>query len=248
MLGGGSRSRLAARLARQLDGVVAVSQASAEPLRSGGVSTRVVTAGVAAVPARRGPRPGRKIVVGMLGTVCEHKGSDVFVDAARAVLGRRRADAEFRIVGQLAPGAGEHWARAVVARGERAGVRWKGPSSDAMAELGDWDVFVLPARRDPFPLAVIEAMASGLPVVATAVDGVPEQVDEAAAILVAPGDAGALAGAIERLLDDGPARLEMGRSGAARAAAQFTPARHARELAAAYEWTLDTAASRVAHS
>lgn len=243
MLGGGSRSRVAALLARRLDGVVAVSQASAEPLRAGGVPACVVTAGVAAAPARRERRAGRRVVVGMLGTVCERKGSDLFVDAARAVLGRR-ADAEFRIVGPLAPGAGEPWARALVARGERAGVRWSGPSGDAMAELADWDVFVLPTRRDPFPLVVLEAMASGLPVVATAVDGVPEQVDEASAILVAPDDATALAGAIERMLDDAPARVAMGRAAVARVAGQFTPERHARELAAAYDWTLDSAALR----
>jgi glycosyltransferase involved in cell wall biosynthesis len=244
MLGDGPRSRVAAVLARQVGGVAAVSQASAAPLRAGGVATAVVTAGVGVTAARPARRRGRrKIVVGMLGTVCERKGSDLFVEAARAVLGRRD-DVEFRLVGPLAPGAGEPWARAVVARGERAGVRWKGPTSDAMAELAGWDVFVLPTRQDPFPLVVLEAMAAGLPVVASAVDGVPEQVGEGCALLVAPDDAVALAGAVEQLLDDEPARLAMGRAGAARAAAQFTPARHARELAAAYDWILDTAAMR----
>jgi len=243
MLGGGSRDRVAAMLARQLDGVVAVSQASAEPLRASGVQTGVVTAGVGAAPARAARRARRKAVVGMLGTVCERKGSDLFVDAARTIL-RERGDAEFRIVGPLAPGADEPWARAVVADGERGGVRWKGPTTDAAAELATWDVLVLPTRRDPFPLVILEAMAAGLPVVATAVDGVPEQVDADAAILVAPDDAGALASAIERLLDDAPARLAMGRAGAARVAEHFTPERHARELATAYEHVLQTAATR----
>jgi glycosyltransferase involved in cell wall biosynthesis len=179
----------------------------------------------------------------MLATVCERKGADLFVDAARLTLARR-GDVEFRLVGPLAPGAEESWARCVVVRGERAGVRWKGPTADAPAELAAWDVFVLPTRRDPFPLVVLEAMAAGLPVVATAVDGVPEQVDERSAILVASGDAVALAAAIERLAGDAPARLAMGRAGAARAAEHFTAERNARELAAAYEWVRATAATR----
>jgi len=244
MLGGaGRRNRAALLLAGRVDGVVAVSQACAAPLRAAGVRTGIVTAGVDPGPARRPPRRERKVVVGMLGTVCERKGSDVFVDAARATLATR-SDVEFRIVGPLAPGAEEAWARAVVARGERAGVRWKGPTPDAAAELATWDVFVLPTRRDPFPLVVLEAMAAGLPVVATAVDGVPEQVDEACATLVAPDDAPALAGAIERLAGDARARLALGRAGAARAATHFTPARNARELATAYEWVLATGSPR----
>ncbi|HTN26090.1 MAG TPA: glycosyltransferase family 4 protein [Solirubrobacteraceae bacterium] len=244
MLGGaGRRNRAALLLAGRVDGVVAVSQACAAPLRAAGVRTGIVTAGVDPGPARRAPRRERKVVVGMLGTVCERKGSDVFVDAARATLATR-SDVEFRIVGPLAPGAEEAWARAVVARGERAGVRWKGSTADAAVELATWDVFVLPTRRDPFPLVVLEAMAAGLPVVATAVDGVPEQVDEACATLVAPDDAPALAGAIERLAGDARARLALGRAGADRAATHFTPARNSRELATAYEWVLATGSLR----
>ncbi len=244
MLGGpGRRNRAAMLLAGRVDGVVAVSHACAAPLRAAGVRTGIVTAGVGPGPARRAPRRHRKVVVGMLGTVCERKGSDVFVAAAQAVLAAR-SDIELRIVGPLAPGADEAWARTVVARGERAGVRWKGPTTDPAAELATWDVFVLPTRRDPFPLVVLEAMAAGLPVIASDVDGVPEQVDEHSAILVAPGDAAALARAIGRLAGDQAGRLAMGRAGAARAATHFTPERNARELATAYEWVLATASLR----
>jgi glycosyltransferase involved in cell wall biosynthesis len=58
------------------------------------------------------------------------------------------------------------------------------------------DVFVLPSRFENLPVVLLEAMATGLPVVATAVGGVPEIVDERAGALVAPGDPEALAGAI----------------------------------------------------
>jgi len=78
----------------------------------------------------------------------------------------------------------------------------------------DHDLFVLPSSFDNFPNAVLEAMASALPVVATRVGGVPEQVEDGeTGILVPSRDPGRLARAIETVLDD-PARARgMGESG-----------------------------------
>jgi glycosyltransferase involved in cell wall biosynthesis len=87
-------------------------------------------------------------------------------------------------------------------------------------------------------LAVLEAMAAGLPVVASAVDGVPEQVDETSAILVGPDDVDAVVRAVERLLDDASLRASMGRRGVERIATCFAPERQAAELASAYEKAL----------
>jgi glycosyltransferase involved in cell wall biosynthesis len=58
------------------------------------------------------------------------------------------------------------------------------------------DLFVLPSRFENLPVVLLEALACGLPVVATAVGGVPEIVDEGAGRLVAPDDPAALADAI----------------------------------------------------
>jgi glycosyltransferase involved in cell wall biosynthesis len=63
------------------------------------------------------------------------------------------------------------------------------------------DVFVLASRHEGLPVTVMEALTLGVPVVATAVGGIPEVVTEDNGILVAPGDPAALAGAIERALD-----------------------------------------------
>ncbi len=232
----GAQGAAAARLARLVDGVITDSHACAAPLIAHGVGAAVVTPCIPTLSARPRPGPRDRLVVGTLATVSERKGSDIFVEAARAVLARRQ-DVEFRMVGRLATGADEPWARAVVARGEQHGVTW-GLTSEPYCELRDWDVFVLPTRRDPFPLIVLQAMAAGVPVVASAVDGVREQVDDGSGILVAPDDVGAFATAIERLLDDAPLRGRMGRAGSQRIATTFAPERQVAELLSAYEEAL----------
>ncbi len=84
------------------------------------------------------------------------------------------------------------------------------------------DIFVHAARVDNFPCTVLEAMSSGLPVVASAVGGIPEQiVSEKTGLLVPPGDATALAHAIATLVDNAELRKEMGASAAEDAALRF---------------------------
>ncbi len=73
------------------------------------------------------------------------------------------------------------------------------------------DVYVHAAKADTFPSTVLEALACGTPVVATAVDGIPEQVDEGrTGFLVPAGDAAAMASRIVRLLSDDDQRRQLG--------------------------------------
>ena len=85
--------------------------------------------------------------------------------------------------------------------------------------LAGGDVFVLSSAWEGMPMAVIEAMAAGLPVVATAVGGVPELVEDGiTGVLVPAGDTGALAAALGGLARDPARRRSLGEAGAARAA------------------------------
>ena len=79
-------------------------------------------------------------------------------------------------------------------------------------------------------MSVLEAMASGVPVVASAVGGIPELVlDGETGLLVEPEDSQALAGAIARMLDDGELRRGLGSTGHKRARELFDPERWRRE-------------------
>jgi glycosyltransferase involved in cell wall biosynthesis len=93
----------------------------------------------------------------------------------------------------------------------------------------------LTSRSEGFPLVTLEAMATGLPVVATAVGGVPEQMDHlSSGILVAPDDPEAIASWLVRLHDDPELRRRVGREGARRVRSEFTIAGQAEGLHRAY--------------
>jgi glycosyltransferase involved in cell wall biosynthesis len=114
-----------------------------------------------------------------------------------------------------------------------------GARDDVPAILREADLFVLSSRWEGLPLAVIEAMMSGLPVVATAVGGVPEEVVEGeTGLLVPPGDPQALARALSQLLNDEGLRRRAGAAGQRRALEYFTEARMVRQTAEVYEHVL----------
>jgi glycosyltransferase involved in cell wall biosynthesis len=90
------------------------------------------------------------------------------------------------------------------------------------ALLSQASVFVMPTLREPFGLAFLDAMACGVPVVGTRIEAIPEVVTEGeVGLLVPPGDAIALAGALERLVSDPRRARAMGARGRARVQAGF---------------------------
>jgi glycosyltransferase involved in cell wall biosynthesis len=97
-----------------------------------------------------------------------------------------------------------------------------GERDDVPELLGTADVFVLSSHSEGLPLSILEAMAAGLPVVASNVGGVSEVVvDGDTGLLVPPGDAQSLAAAIERLLEDPPLCRRLGEAGQNRVAEHF---------------------------
>jgi glycosyltransferase involved in cell wall biosynthesis len=97
------------------------------------------------------------------------------------------------------------------------------------------DLYVHPSRADTFPSGVLEALACGTPVVASRVGGIPEQVTGESGVLVEPGDASALAAAIESLLADPSRRERMSTAAAADARARFSVDRQVDAYVALYE-------------
>jgi glycosyltransferase involved in cell wall biosynthesis len=98
------------------------------------------------------------------------------------------------------------------------------------------DLFVLPSRVEGLPLALLEAMLAGKPVVATAVGGVPDVIDSGATgVLVAPRDAGALADAIERLAASPELRARLASAACQQAQQHHSEAAYVSALAALYD-------------
>jgi glycosyltransferase involved in cell wall biosynthesis len=108
-----------------------------------------------------------------------------------------------------------------------AQVHFTGWRDDVPALVALGDLFVLPSLNEPFGRVLIEAMATGKAVVATAAGGVPEIVVHGeTGLLVPPGDPGALAAAVRELLDDAPRGARLGAAGRRRAETVFSLAGH----------------------
>jgi glycosyltransferase involved in cell wall biosynthesis len=117
--------------------------------------------------------------------------------------------------------------------GLESAVELLGERDDVPELLGTADVFVLSSNSEGLPLSILEAMAAGLPVVASNVGGVSEVVlDGDTGLLVPPGDAQSFAAAIERLLEDPVLRGRLGEAGRIRVAEHF-------DLAAVHQAHLD---------
>jgi glycosyltransferase involved in cell wall biosynthesis len=112
--------------------------------------------------------------------------------------------------------------RQIDALGQRGRIHLLGVRSDIPEVLNAADVFVLSSDWEGNPLSVMEAMASGTPVISTAIGGVPELVEDGeSGILVPRGDAQALAGAMQYMLENPEVRISMGKASARRAVEHF---------------------------
>lgn len=144
--------------------------------------------------------PPGTAVVGSVGRLFEVKGYDYLIRAVALLKARGRS---LRCV-LLGDGPEEQRLKRLIADlGVGEEVRLMGHRQDVAEIVRALDVAVLPSRAEGSPLVVLEYMALAAPIVATAVGGVPELIDDGVhGLLIPPRDPGALAQAIDQLLDD----------------------------------------------
>jgi glycosyltransferase involved in cell wall biosynthesis len=157
-----------------------------------------------------------------VGRVVPVKGQSLLVESV-AALRERGVDATLTIVGD---GPELPALRALAERrGVSERVRFAGAvgQDEIRAYYERADVFALPSFAEGLPVVLIEAMATGLPVVASRITGIPELVEEGeSGLLVVPGDGDDLTDALERLLRAAPERrIAMGRAGREKVVAEF---------------------------
>lgn len=236
-IGGRWRERINRLTAAWDDKVVAVCDVArqAEIEHTGVAPTKVVTIYNTIDPAlfhtdhqpeKSGLRtewgiPPNTLLIGTVGRLHPQKGLSYLLEAVAQLKARLSVDFRLVVVGDGQLRINLITQSRILDIADRtifAGARTDVP--DILAEL---DLFAFPSLWEGLPLALLEAMAAGLPVVATAVGGTPEVVlDGQTGILVPPGNPQALAVALERLMMDPALRLKMGQAALVRIQQAFT--------------------------
>jgi glycosyltransferase involved in cell wall biosynthesis len=231
--GGGWRNRLyewiQVRAYRRFDAVIAVSAPIVHRVTRGGVPQ----ARVHLVPNAWCEIPGVKPLdrvaardvlqvsrggarIGWIGRLSPEKGPDVMIDGLARL---KRTHVQLSIIGD-GPALKETQAQAR-AVGVDKQVTWHGLVPDAGRLLAAFDVVVLSSRTEGTPIILFEAIAARVPVVATAVGGVPAVITDREAVLVPSADPGALAQGIARALDDRAGALARSTAASDRVAFKF---------------------------
>lgn len=157
-----------------------------------------------------GVSPDEPVIL-FVGTGFERKGLDTLIRALGTL--RSRSRARLIVVGR---GDRDACSALAAAHGVEDRLLWV-PRSDSSEMAGYYaaaDIFVLPTRYDPFANSTMEALASGLPVITTTVNGVSEILrDNESALLVEPDDAAAISDRLSALVEDGGLRERLGASG-----------------------------------
>lgn len=235
---------------RRFDKAVGVSDEIAARLRDCGVApSRVEKIGNGIdIELFQNTRPtlaeeiGKKdrVLVGMVSRLLPEKGVEYFVRAAKQVLDSY-PQALFVLVGD-----GPH-GPALKALSRELGIEdrmiFAGQRRDMPGIFASLDVFALPSLNEGMPLVILEAMASGLPVVATRIAGIPEVVlHQETGLLIEPGDTVALRDSILRLIADRELRMKLGVNGRERVRQYYTRNVAARNYLRLYEGLLQTKA------
>ena len=234
---GAKRTLTLRAAARSADVLVVVSEAVARVVRPHARATPILVAynGVAVASDRK--RGAASPTVGTIGTACATKGTDVFLEAA-ALARERRPELRFEHTGQRGLDEDREFDRRLseleASEELRGAVSMLG-RRPAAEGLRRWEMFVLSSRQDAFPLASLEAMAAGVPVIASRVGGLPEQIEHLeSGVLVEPENPPALAEWIVRLHEDPALREKLAIAARSRVQDRFTLARQGAVLHEGY--------------
>lgn len=173
------------------------------------------------------------VVIGTIAQISQRKGIDTLLDVARALVGGH-GNLYFLVIGP--PGVGEEaFAKAMLAASEEPAlhgrVRFLGTRSDIPDLLASMDIFFFPTRGEPFGRVVIEAMAAGVPVVASRIGGVPEIITSPElGSLVAPDDVAGFVDALSLLIDRSDLRAALATRARESLIGRFDLATHGRRV------------------
>ncbi len=234
------------RIARRYPRILTVSTSSRDDIVSqmGIDPERLAVVPIGADHDRFRPRPGRPRVPGRIMTTASAdtpmKGL-VYLLEALAKLRTERPEAHLLVIGRHRPDGAV--ARAIDRLGLAGAVEFASQVSDEVlvSRYAEAQVAAVPSLYEGFSLPAVEAMACGVPLVATTGGALPEVTggDGRAALLVPPGDAGALAHALGRVLGDGQLAARLGAAGRARVLRRFTWRRCAQATADHYRELLE---------
>jgi glycosyltransferase involved in cell wall biosynthesis len=164
-------------------------------------------ASLADMASEQGPR------IGMVGRLVEQKGFHLVLKAAPQIL-KRFPKARFIVVGE-GPYS-EELTRLCQSLRIESSVFFLGQRDDMPGLYRSLDAFVLPSFNEGMPMTLLEAMAAGIPTIATRVGAVPSVInDQKTGLLVEPGSVEALQCALERILDSLELRVTLGSNGQA---------------------------------
>jgi glycosyltransferase involved in cell wall biosynthesis len=186
-----------------------------------------------AVRTRLGIRSTDRVVVAIGRLSKEKAHTDLVATMARLLKLRPDLHVQLLIVGEGPERAGIE--EAVRSAGLQGVVKLAGHENDVSRYYEIADVMAIPSLSEGSPNVLLEAMAAGVPVVSTAVGGIPEIVGNGKhAILVPPGDPAAMAGAIDGLLSNSDTADKLARAARDLAAAKYSPEQRARLLIKLY--------------
>lgn len=187
----------------------------------------------ATASAGRKPRTGSLRIIGTIGRLHEQKGHRYFL-AAAAKIRQRFPGALFRIIGD--GDLREELNMRISELGLGDCVQLLGLRTDIPELLASMDIFALPSLWEGLPLVLLEAMAAGIPIASTNVDGVSEIIrHERDGLLVSPKDPDALAAAICRLMEDTQYAADLAKSAHERVRQEFDIERMVRSTESVYE-------------